>query len=226
MTGTVEVPVPPQFSPDGLFWWTGQQWVPAGTPPPPPASRELGRHAQPEPVLAPPATLIAGNGFPDPFQPMSPAAATNLVAGERVVRRTGLHWFHAYGVAGLFLVLGFSLAYAINAAGGPAGGVVALFGMATLALVGLGYLRLQTTEFVLTSSRVSGKVGIVNRRSIETLLTRVEGASVQQGPVGSLLGYGTLTVNGVGGTRESFVGVVSPQEFRKALQEQIAAVLR
>ena len=38
---------------------------------------------------------------------------------------------------------------------------------------------------------------------------------------GRLLGYGTLTITGTGGTRESLSGIPRPLEFRRHVQSQI-----
>ena len=48
------------------------------------------------------------------------------------------------------------------------------------------------------------KVGIVNRRSLEMLLSKVETVRVEQSVVGRILGYGTIVVTGTGGTNEPF----------------------
>jgi len=37
-----------------------------------------------------------------------------------------------------------------------------------------------------------------------------------------LLGYGSVIVVGIGGTPEAFLMIAHPQEFRRAVQEQIA----
>jgi len=38
-----------------------------------------------------------------------------------------------------------------------------------------------------------------------------------------MLGYGSVVVRGTGGTPEPFVMIAHPQEFRRAVQEQIGA---
>jgi uncharacterized membrane protein YdbT with pleckstrin-like domain len=86
------------------------------------------------------------------------------------------------------------------------------------------FINYSTSEFAVTNKRVLVKVGWIRRHSIETLLTKVEGIGVNQGILGRILGYGTIVVTGTGGTKEPFHKIDAPLEFRKRVQEQIAAV--
>jgi uncharacterized membrane protein YdbT with pleckstrin-like domain len=70
------------------------------------------------------------------------------------------------------------------------------------------WLRLASCEFAVTNKRVIVKVGAINRRTVELMLTKVEGISVDQTLVGRIANYGTVIVNGTGGTREAFDGIV------------------
>ncbi|WP_370539085.1 PH domain-containing protein [Anaeromyxobacter sp. PSR-1] len=65
------------------------------------------------------------------------------------------------------------------------------------------------------------KVGFIRRVSLETLLAKVEGVTVEQGLLGRLFGYGTITVIGTGSTRTPFKRIAGPMEFRRVVQEQI-----
>jgi len=40
---------------------------------------------------------------------------------------------------------------------------------------------------------------------------------------GRMLGYGSVIVRGTGGTPEPFLMIAHPQEFRRAVQQQIGA---
>jgi hypothetical protein len=81
----------------------------------------------------------------------------------------------------------------------------------------------RTSEFAVTDKRVIIKVGWIRRRTLETMLAKVEGVGVDQTVAGRIFGYGTLTVTGTGGTHEQFSMIASPLEFRKQVQAQIAA---
>lgn len=81
-----------------------------------------------------------------------------------------------------------------------------------------------TSEFIITNKRVIVKIGLIRRKSIEVLLNKVEGIQVNQGILARILGYGTITVGGTGGTKDPFKNIRSPIEFRKKAQEQIASI--
>jgi uncharacterized membrane protein YdbT with pleckstrin-like domain len=68
------------------------------------------------------------------------------------------------------------------------------------------------------------KFGLIRRNSVEVLLTKVEGIQVNQGILGRILGFGSITITGTGGTKDLFDKISAPFEFRKMAQEQIATV--
>jgi len=76
---------------------------------------------------------------------------------------------------------------------------------------------LLTTEFAVTNKRVIAKRGLIRRHTLEILLPKVESISVHQNVLGRLLNFGTVTVTGTGGTRESFRAIVEPVEVRKKI---------
>jgi uncharacterized membrane protein YdbT with pleckstrin-like domain len=84
------------------------------------------------------------------------------------------------------------------------------------------HVKFVTSVFVVTDQRVLIKVGWIQRRSLETLLAKIEGIVVEQGLGGRLFGYGTIIVTGTGGTHERFDMIADPMLFRKHVQEQIA----
>ena len=94
-------------------------------------------------------------------------------------------------------------------------------------LFSLGLLPLieyWTSEFAVTTKRVIMKVGWVARRVLELDLHKIESVNVDQPLLGRLLDYGTITVIGTGGTRETFHRIALPLAFRKAFQEQESQV--
>lgn len=108
-----------------------------------------------------------------------------------------------------------------------------MFGPPWLAWVCLGvvliiwlvvHVKYTSSVFVVTDQRVLIKVGWIQRRSLETLLAKIEGIGVEQGLSGRLFNYGTITITGTGGTHERFDKIAAPMQFRKRVQEQIAIV--
>jgi uncharacterized membrane protein YdbT with pleckstrin-like domain len=145
------------------------------------------------------------------------ASADSMTREEDPIYRAHVHWSIYLKAVGVLLLAGIplffddpsakwiSLALAVVAAG--------------LAIV--AYVRGSSTEFVITTRRLIAKRGIVSRRTIETLLEKVEAVSVDQTLFGRIFDYGTVTVQGTGGTKESFQMVSKPLELRKVIHEQI-----
>jgi uncharacterized membrane protein YdbT with pleckstrin-like domain len=66
---------------------------------------------------------------------------------------------------------------------------------------------------------VIAKWGLIRRHTLEILLPKVESISVHQNILGRLLNFGTVTVTGTGGTRESFRAIVEPIKVRKKITQ-------
>lgn len=132
-----------------------------------------------------------------------------LTAGERIVHRAHLHWYAYTGPAFLAL-LGLV---------GLAAGVAWPLMVGAAALL-VAFLNARTSEFTVTNRRVVLKVGIIRRRSVELLLSKVESIGVDQGITGRILKFGTVSVGGSGGSREQFKAIADPLEFRRQVQAQ------
>jgi uncharacterized membrane protein YdbT with pleckstrin-like domain len=150
----------------------------------------------------------------------------NLISGESLIYRTGVHWSVLFWpVVGAALI----------AAGGVAcllqkdmdimyaGGVLFV-----LAGVEIAYflMKRNATEIAVTNRRVMIKTGLANRRSLEIMLAKVESIGIDETAFGRILGYGTMTIHGTGGTPEPFRKIAHPDEFRREVQQQIDAAGR
>jgi uncharacterized membrane protein YdbT with pleckstrin-like domain len=80
-----------------------------------------------------------------------------------------------------------------------------------------------SAEFAVTTKRVIVAVGAVRRRTLELMLDKVEAVAVEQTLAGRIFDFGTVTITGSGGTRESFDHLAAPLEFRRQVQAQLAA---
>jgi uncharacterized membrane protein YdbT with pleckstrin-like domain len=147
----------------------------------------------------------------------------HLLDGEQIVYRARLHWI-IFGGAIFMVALGFALALALQA-------IQPGYWYLGLALVGIGLLlaigpaiRYVSSEFAVTDKRVLAKHGFIERESIETLLSKIEAISVDQGIVGRVFDYGSITITGTGGTEESFPRISQPLEFRRQIQSQVVAL--
>lgn len=144
----------------------------------------------------------------------------HLLAGERVVYKTRLHWV-LFVKPALLMLAGVILMVLLRQVQDPPW--LWIFG-AAVALIGLvwafvHYVEVMTSEFAVTTSRLILKVGLISRYTTELLLAKVESIGVQQGLIGRLLNYGDLTVTGTGGAREVFRRVRDPIGFRNHVQQ-------
>jgi uncharacterized membrane protein YdbT with pleckstrin-like domain len=124
---------------------------------------------------------------------------SNLISGEQVVYKARLHWIiYVPGIVLSILIIG-------------------------LVLILAAWIRSITTEIAVTNKRVIIKTGWITRRTLEMNLAKIENIGVDQGLIGRILGYGSITVVGTGGTRELFQSISDPFSFRKAVQAQTYA---
>lgn len=96
-----------------------------------------------------------------------------------------------------------------------------MIGLIGFATIFLAIISRRTTEMAATSHRLILKSGLVSRRTIELNLSKIEGLGVSQGIFGRILGYGTVSVGGTGGSRETFKWVADPLAFRRAVSDLI-----
>lgn len=140
----------------------------------------------------------------------------NLIAGERVVYRTRLHWL-VFVVPVLFVVV-VLLPLAWFLANGAWRSVAWVPLAAGLVVLLPAIVKRQSSDFAVTNKRVMMKAGVLTTRSVELLLNKIEAIAVDQGFLGRIFGYGNIVVTGSGGTREAFSQIQGPLEFRRAVQ--------
>ena len=144
----------------------------------------------------------------------------HLLAGEHIRYRAHLHKI-VFFVPALIIIAGIAGAVFAGIKNQPIG-IAAGAGVAVLAFV-MSWIPYRSSEFAVTDKRVIIKVGVVQRRTMETMLSKVEAISVDQGIGGRMLNYGTIVVVGTGGTREQFTNIARPLEFRRQVQTQVSA---
>jgi len=155
----------------------------------------------------------------------------HLISGESVQYQTRLHWIVMLGhytsavffaLLGIFILI-VRLANLKTASSPTSMYVGSLFCLVIAALfAGVGYVKRGATEMAVTNKRIIAKTGIADRRTIELLLSRVESITVDEPPLGRVLGYGTVIVRGIGGTPEVFERIQQPLRFREQVQSQLA----
>jgi len=74
-----------------------------------------------------------------------------------------------------------------------------------------------STEIVVTDKRIIHKTGWISRQTQEMNITKVETVDVDQGLVGRALGYGQVSIRGIGGSWEPLRWIASPLQLRNAI---------
>jgi len=120
---------------------------------------------------------------------MSQYVENNLIAGEKLEYKTTYHWVIFFSLRALF----------------------------TLFIAPM--IDRYTDEFTITNKRVVIKTGLISRKTVELNLTKIESVNVDQTIMGRIFGFGSISIIGIGGTREVFVNIRKPLEFRKKFQE-------
>ncbi|MGA8765489.1 MAG: PH domain-containing protein [Candidatus Acidiferrales bacterium] len=159
----------------------------------------------------------------------------NLIPGEKLIYRTGVHWSVLFGaaiVAAIVAGAGIAiLAYRNDIAGNeiPVNAVSvagAVLIVVAVAIFGFRVVKKNATEIAVTDRRVIIKTGLTSRRSLEIMLAKVESIGIDETVMGRILGYGTVVIHGTGGTPEPFQRIARPSAFRMAVQQQIDAARR
>ena len=103
-----------------------------------------------------------------------------------------------------------------------------LLGLLLLAAFGLGllvwlwaWIIYRTTELAVTNKRIIAKSGLIQRNTTEMFLEKVESIQVDQGILGRIFDFGSITVSGTGGDKSPVKNVSHPLEFRKAFMTAV-----
>ena len=144
----------------------------------------------------------------------------HLMPGEQIEYRANLHW-----LVFLLPILLFIPAIWLFFVGGNIAKFLALILIVGVLVTGLiAVIERRTSEFAVTNKRVLIKTGLIRRHSLETLLSKIESIGVAQSILGRILGFGTIVISGTGGSKEPFHKIADPMQFRRRVQEQIAAM--
>jgi uncharacterized membrane protein YdbT with pleckstrin-like domain len=147
----------------------------------------------------------------------------NLVAGEKLVYKTGIHWSVLFWPAVVAVLLaGTGVATIVFRRDLYIAGIVLLAAAAVILISAM--VKRNATEIAVTNRRVIIKTGLASRRSLEIMLPKVESIGIDEPVMGRMLGYGSVVIRGTGGTPEPFHKIARPGEFRKRVQEQMDAI--
>jgi len=151
----------------------------------------------------------------------SPDAAETVVwRGKPRVRRI------IPSVAGALVVslLAVLVGWVLSGSETTLGALVAWGGVAVVVLlaagwVGLAYLRVQATDYVLTDRNVYKKTGVLSERVTQVGLGRIQNTTLRKDVTGNLFDYGTVHIStaGSGGTALAIRDLDNPEQFREEL---------
>jgi uncharacterized membrane protein YdbT with pleckstrin-like domain len=146
----------------------------------------------------------------------------HLLDGEQIVYRARPHWI-IFGASIVMVVLGVVAGVVLQSLQQDYWYIGAVMvGIGLLMAIGPA-IRYITSEFAVSNKRVLSKVGFIERESDETMLSKVEAVGVDQGIIGRILDFGTVSITGTGGTQEGFPTISRPFEFRRQIQSQVMA---
>jgi hypothetical protein len=150
-----------------------------------------------------------------------------LATNERIIHRERQHWLVLLWGARMpivAMVLGIVLLVVSSALSDPfkalffaIGGVLFLGGLAFLIWATMRYLN---QEYVLTNRRVIEVQGVVNKRSTDSSLEKINDAILTQSIFGRIFGFGDLEVLTASEAGiERFQMIVNPINFKKAMMD-------
>lgn len=144
----------------------------------------------------------------------------NLLKGEEIVYRASIHW--AIFIPSVFWVL-VSLAFLIVYYNNQDDSSILFFVFFPLFIAVFCFfvelIEKLSSEYVLTNKRLIMKSGFIARSTMELMLVKCEGISVEQSILGRILGYGTIWAT-TGGARNKYRKISAPVEFRNRINEQ------
>lgn len=149
---------------------------------------------------------------------------SHLLAGEKVLSRTNIHWiyFIVWGILPVFAPL--SLLYLLLAqigAGNASTPIATVILICVLPYLFITLLQWLYTEYIVTNQRVLTKTGYFSRNVRELFLRQIEGVDIEQGIIGRLFGVASLMITGTGGTKNCLSDIKSFIEFKDAIQSQL-----
>lgn len=97
-------------------------------------------------------------------------------------------------------------------------GILAAFVMGLFMFANMMIIK-ATTEIAVTTDRLIYKRGLIARTVGELSIDRVEGVALIQGVLGRILGYGKVSIRGMGVGEVVLPPIEEPVEFRRAVNE-------
>lgn len=156
-----------------------------------------------------------------------------LATNEKIVYRTKQHWMAPiFGtVAGVLVLLGGIVLFVLHLTMGTVDFIgtlrdIAYWGsliliLVGIAMVGYSYIQWWVEDYVVTNQKVVKVAGLLTKRTSGAALEKINDVILEQGPLGRLLGYGTLKVSTASDSSDlTYETMRAPAEFRRTMLDQ------
>ena len=156
-----------------------------------------------------------------------------LATNEQILYRTKQHWMAPiFGtIAGVLVLVGGVVLFILQltmSSDGALGFLQTLAFLASLALlvvgvgmVGYSYIQWWVEDYAVTNQKVMKVAGLFRKRTSGAALEKINDVIMEQGPLGRMLGYGTLKVATASDSTDLVYETMrSPAEFRRAMLDQ------
>ena len=156
-----------------------------------------------------------------------------LATNEKIVYRTKQHWMAPiFGtVAGSLVLIGGVALFVFHLTMGTedlAGTLrtLAFWGslillVVGLAMVGYSYIQWWVEDYAVTNQKVVKVAGLLNKKTSGAALEKINDVVMEQGPLGRMLGYGTLKVATASDSTDLVYETMrKPAEFRRMMLDQ------
>lgn len=156
-----------------------------------------------------------------------------LATNEKILYRTKQHWMAPiFGtIAGVLVLIGGVVLFVVQLTMGTvdfAGTLrdIAFWGslvlvVVGLAMVGYSYIQWWVEDYAVTNQKVVKVAGLLTKRTSGAALEKINDVVMEQGPLGRMLGYGTLKVATASDSTDlTYETMRAPAEFRRAMLDQ------
>ena len=150
-----------------------------------------------------------------------------LMKDEKILHATKPHWI-VYQQAFIWLlamlvllVFGPSLHMNLTLFNHPLYKTAAFIALIfTLIYAVPAYLKINFTEVALTNRRLIVKTGFFDTNSVEILLPKIESVQISKTLSGKIFDFGSVIVNGVGGSKDMLLNMPHPEQLRNMIQQE------
>jgi len=156
-----------------------------------------------------------------------------LATNEKILYRTKQHWMAPiFGtIAGVLVLVGGVVLFVLQLTMGTDGAVGALRTLAFwaslilvvvgVAMVGYSYVQWWVEDYAVTNQKVVKVAGLLRKRTSGAALEKINDVIMEQGPLGRMLGYGTLKVATASDSTDLVYETMrNPADFRRAMLDQ------